>query len=173
MSIVTKELASNLAKKICEKANSEAQKLLEEISKELTEICMKDVPDEVKEVFKKYPTWIDQTWNVQMHGTGWNYEWFNVGPVPAEKGHRINLTIENKALNDAILKKWKSYEKQIDKIKSLKREYENCFLQLRTFKKVEAAFPELKNFLPQKENNMQLIPAIDKLQQQLPKLIGA
>ncbi len=141
---ITKPLKEGIAKK--EKELGEA----------LAQVLEKEVPKEVAEAYKKYPTWIKSRSGVSLQGHGFSYTGISLyRSVPREKEeYYYNIpAAESKAihkLNNELIDLEKQYKETRETI-------ENTLLTLGTDKRVQETYPEAYPFLPVRNNCTALI----------------
>lgn len=146
MARITKEIASEVAKKLTSKKTEEIKTLENELETKLEGFILKKIPKEVLDLFKKHPNYFNTTYSFRLSGNGLNYEYLqtknsipytgNNSFLPSIEEAELLLSLNNK-IND--LKQKKS---------ELFREIENLLYNLRTYSKVNSEFPEATPYLP-------------------------
>lgn len=144
MSIITKTQAEEVAVKLTAKQQKEYEKARLETQTFFTEKYLSTVPEEVKNLFEKYPSYFDSRKEFQLQGNGFNWQYvhtlkevpcskrtYSPGPKEAEKLLKL--------LNFEDLKR--------SELKKLRSEIEIALNSLRTFKRINESFPEARPHL--------------------------
>lgn len=144
MSIITKTQAQEIAVKLTTNQQKEYDKARKETQTFFTEKYLATIPEEVKNLFEKYPSYFVSRKEFQLQGNGFNWQYVNAlkevpysnrtySPEPKEAEKLLKLlNIED--------------EKRIELIK-LRSEIEIALNSLRTFKRINESFPEASKYL--------------------------
>lgn len=144
---ITKAIAVEVAEKLIQKQGLELKGLKEDLKQKLENIILGTIPKEIKDFYKKHPSYVETRQSFQLSGNGFEYQYLNTkNHIPAFKSSfQPNET-------DALLIK-----NSLNQIKDKEKEYKKLFSEievalfgLRTYKRVEENFPEAFLLLPNK-----------------------
>lgn len=142
---ITREIATQVAKKLTEKKLKEVSELQNDLLKSFTEIVKKTIPAEVIEFHKKHKGYVNERISVQLHGNGWEWQTLSFSePLPLKE----RAFVPKPKDSDLLLNKHNAYEEARRSLLSLVEELENVLYNLRTYSKVNLEFPEATPFLP-------------------------
>lgn len=147
MSVITKTMAAEAAKKLTEKKAEDLQKSAEKISEVFEEMYKKTLSSEVLDLFEKHPSYFKSRTSFQLKGEGLNYEY-----VCLNKGlpYSSNIFTPTKTQAAELRKALDSIERKRKILHDLKTEIEITLWSLRSYKKIAEFLPEAVPFLPQK-----------------------
>lgn len=156
---VTKTLAEEVARKLCEKFNTGIASKKKELEALVTQEAWRRIPDEVTKLFKKDPSFIMSRSQVTLDNDG-DMKWQRISftsPIPYSKS-------ETKfALPPKLLKEATKLYKEITTLKRDKKKVNAEIIQaivaLRTYKRVENDFPEAFKFFPKESES--LLPSVN------------
>lgn len=148
MSRITKDIASDIAKKLVQKKRDAVNKLNSEFAKKASEFYVKTLPEKVvkafeDEVLKKY---IDTTTSIRLSGHGWNYQYVPLDkPYPNNSKSVQHFTPKQMEI---LLKMYNDHSTADNEVKNLKSKIEIALYNLKTYARVAEAFPEAVSHLP-------------------------
>lgn len=144
MSIITKTQAGEIAVKLTANQQKEYDKARKETQTFFTEKYLATVPEEVKTLFEKYPSYFDSRKEFQLQGNGFNWQYVNtLKEVPCSK---ITYSPEPKEA-EKLLKLLNIEDVKRNELKKLRSEIEVALNSLRTFKRINESFPEASKYL--------------------------
>jgi len=150
MGKISRAVAYTAALKITEPIKYKADQLLREISEYVESIYLKEIPSDVKEVFEKFPEYIDKNTGCYVSGPGLSSTYYVKFKkfLPSKNGYSANLLLNNK--ESVKLIKMKDEQEDLNaKYKKTTQEIEETILALGTHKKVAENMPEALRFLPE------------------------
>lgn len=147
MSIITKTMAAEVAKKLTEKKAEDLQKTAAKISELFEEMYKETLNPEVLNLFEKHPSYFKSRTDFQLKGEGLNYEY-----VSLSKGlpYSSNIFTPTKTQAAGLRKALDSKERKRKTLHDLKNEIEITLWSLRSYKKIGEFLPEAIPFLPEK-----------------------
>lgn len=144
MSIITKTQAQEIAVKLTVNQQKEYDKARKETQTFFTEKYLATVPDEVKNLFEKYPSYFDSSKEFQLQGNGFNWQYVQtLKEVPYSK--RTYSPDPKEA--EKLLKLLNTEDCKRAELKKLRSEIEIALNSLRTFKRINESFPEASQYL--------------------------
>jgi len=153
MSRISNDLAGQIAVKLTEKSRIAVKKLHEEYQAIATELYEDQIPNEVKEVFKKHPDWFYTRQSLYFTGQGFNYE--RVIPtrhIICNNGTDAHLKLTG-AIASKLMTAKRKWEKAEKEYKLLKDESKQALLTLKTFNNIRKELPEAAPMLPPPMSN--------------------
>jgi len=155
---ITKTIAAEVAEKLLSKQVLELQGLKEDLKQKLENIILSTIPKEIKDFYKKYPSYVETRQSFQLSGNGFEYQYLNTkNHIPSFKSsfqpNESDALLIKNSLNEI-----KDKEKECKKLFS---EIEIALFGLRTYKRVEENFPEAFVFLPNSISNKLIINISD------------
>lgn len=147
MSIITKQIAYDVALLLCVKKEKEVKKSSNILKDFFTDFYEKQLPKSVLEGFKINPDYYKKADYISVVGTGlnWNSIDFNK-KLPIKEN---NVAIDEKTAAKLVVMMNKKSE-DLKGYNALMTEIQNALLNLRTYKKIEENFPEAFKLLPEK-----------------------
>lgn len=144
---ITKTIAVEVSEKLIQKQGLELKQLKENLKVKLEEIILNTIPKEIKDFYKKHPSYVETRQSFQLSGNGFEYQYLNTkNHIPAFKTsfqpNEVDALLIKNLLNE-IKDKEKEYKKLFSEI-------EIALFGLRTYKRVEENFPEAFLLLPNK-----------------------
>lgn len=148
MSRISNDLAGQIATKLTEKSRVAAEKLHIEFRDLVTKTYESQIPDEVKNCFKKNPDWFYTRGTIKLNGHGFNWE--HVGatnPVISNSNESSLLKMSDKIAANLMtaMRKW---QKAKEKYETLRAEAKQALLALKTFSNIRKELPEASSMLP-------------------------
>lgn len=163
MSIITKTIAKAVATKLVEKQSQKVQDLKIELGNYFTNEYQNTLPRVVLEGFKNHPNFFNTCKSFSMTGHGFNWE-----TITANKS--LPCTSSSKTFDETVLRELR---KKYDAVKDAKKlvetlifEIETALLNLKTYSKINANFPEATPFLPIKTDTA-LMVNVDNIRNKL------
>jgi len=155
---ITKTIAAEVAEKLLSKQVLELQGLKEDLKQKLENIILSTIPKEIKDFYKKYPSYVETRQSFQLSGNGFEYQYLNTkNHIPSFKSsfqpNESDALLIKNSLNE-IKDKEKEYKKLFSEI-------EIALFGLRTYKRVEENFPEAFVFLPNSISNKLVVNISD------------
>lgn len=166
MATLSKIAIENIAEKMTEKSKQYKNELFKKYSDLVAHIYQAQIPDEIKEIFKTHPEYIETTSHICLDGHGFNRELVDVGKQLPSKSHYaayVNLTAP---IADKIIKAKRKWEKARDDYKQLYQETESALMALKTNKNIRENLPEAIPYLPPPMSNS-LVVNFESLQNRL------
>lgn len=163
--VISKSVANDIAKILCQKHYKFYENVYSDFLRKTQELYEALIPEKVMEFFKEFPDFTSAVNGVYLYGNGWRTSLY----VPFSR--RIPSIKDNETFckkHGAELRKM--YDKAqtlLENYKSLVTEVESTLLGLKTYKAIEATFPEAKRYLPVKNKNMALIVNVDSTRSKL------
>jgi len=163
MSIITKSMAAEVAKKLTEKKANTLAAAKIELQKVFTEMYEQKINPEVLKLYTKYPSYFNSRTDFQVSGNGLNYEWFEtLKAMPC-----INAQFKPDGNQAAELIRLKGVRDDIGtELRKLRYELETVLWSLRSYKKIAEFLPEAAPFLPAKITTA-LVVNVSDLRQRL------
>lgn len=143
---VSKYQASLVAKKMTEKKKEEMLKLNREFMQSVTDEYKKTVPNEVLQLFEKYPNYFDRVRGTYLNGHGFNREYVELTVRYPDSGSSIELTAKLAEKLMGMKHKADNAKKEYNDLVS---ELEIALFNLRTYAAIEKAIPEAVPYLPE------------------------
>lgn len=144
MSIITKTQAEEAAVKLTATQQKEYDKARKETQTCFTELYLATIPEEVKSLFEKYPSYFVSRKEFQLHGNGFNWQHVNtLKEVPCAK--RAYSPEPKEA--EKLLKLLNIEAEKRSELEKLRSEIEIALNSLRTFKRIKESFPEASKYL--------------------------
>lgn len=142
---ITKQIAAEVANKVTANLRAEYEKICNEIDSRLVTIVKNGVPEEVAQVYRKYPAYILTNSSAAVSGVGVPRRWVYLDDeIPYTD--EITLSREqSKEIADMVRKA----DKLNDRIRDTRAKVRATLLALGTAKKVQEQLPELVQFLPE------------------------
>jgi len=164
MSRITKEIASQVAKKLTAKKLEEITNLEKEIATKFEAIYLNRLSKEIKETFKKHKNYFYTRSQFQVSGSGFDYFYVNtLNEVPYNRNSSFVATKEDADVLLPLINNKKLLKGNYDK---LIIEIEALLYGLRTYSKVISEFPEAEPFLPYNLSN-KLMVNVSEIRNQL------
>ncbi len=154
--ILTKEAARKIAYLLCAKHEAKQKAALKYFEDFVTTEYEKEIPVEIKKLFKKHSKWFNCLSYIQLNGHGFNYQSVSMTkhvPCIANKRY-LELSTETAAQAKKLFNTWQDLHKSY---KDLLLEVENALLTLKTFARITERFPEAKQYLPKAESRELII----------------
>lgn len=149
MAVISKQVAHDVAKLLAKKKKEEVNALVEKFNMYLIEEYNKTLPPEVVEFAKKYPHYIEHRSYIRVTGNGFRFEDFSIEErVIIHKSS--NYFEPNEKVAAVLVKMRNAYKNKREEYGKLVTDIENALIQLRTYKNIEAQFPNAVEFLPSK-----------------------
>ena len=152
MSIISQAIATAISSQLTQHLQVEKNAIEKEVSQLVYDTVMKTVPEDVLKCFKKHPRFFNEKKSVQLVGHGFN--WKNADLIKALPltTTLFTLTDVNEAkLIDSLMNKASAKHNEV---RDLKQSIYNALIALRSYKSIEANFPEAAKYLPKKEGRM-------------------
>jgi len=132
MSVISKDLAGQIAIKLTEKSRLFMEKLHTEYKDVVTELYEDQTPQDVKDCCKKHPEWFYKRGYVSFSGYGFNYESVSTTrQVICNGGTNANLHLTSK-IADKIMSPYRKWEKAKEKYEKLKDDTKQAIIALKT-----------------------------------------
>lgn len=155
--IISKQIATEIAKKLTQKKYDALEKIKKEISEKAYEIAKADVKKDIFEMYEKNKSFFKTSSAISFIGTGLNYESVTLPtPIPSTGGWNVRKQLNDKQASVfvSLFSKRDSLKKEL---RELFLEIENALLSLKSYLKITAQFPEAAKYLPIKENKELMI----------------
>jgi hypothetical protein len=165
---ISQELAKQISFKLTEKSKSHVEALKKEYYKLAQHYYEAQIPDDIKNAFKKHPEWFYTRQIIEFSGHGFNWENIKAdAPVICNDGTSAHLKLNEKSSSklSTAKNKYKKAEEQYD---SLRTETEQALLTLKTYKNIREELPEAAPYLPPPISNA-LVVNFDSLKKRLDK----
>lgn len=166
MSRISKDLAGQIARKLTEKSRIATEKYLKEYQKLVTDLYEEQIPQAVKDCFKKYPDWFYTRLHVTFAGHGFSHE--SITPTKnliCNEGTSSTLILTAK-IADQLTSAKRKWLKAKDNYDQLRLESEQALLTLKTFNNIRKELPEAAPMLPPPMSNA-LVVNFDSLKNRL------
>lgn len=167
-SIISKDLASQIAYKLTEKTKIVCDNLHLQYKNLVLEFYEKQTPKEIKELRLKYPDWLYTTRRISFSGHGFRYEEVVAVSSVVTNSHQNAILELTSAIADKIIKSKRKYEKAKEQYEQLKSETNQALLTLKTFSNIRKELPQAIPFLPPPISNS-LVINLDPLKTKLDK----
>ena len=169
MSVISKDLARQIATKLTEKSRIAKDELHKEYRQLVTDLYKEQVPDDVSKCFKNNPDWFYTQSSIRLDGHGFDWEYVATmgGNVIANGGSNAFLKLTSKTA-DKITNSKRKWEKAKDSYELLKDETVQALLALKTFANIRKELPEASPMLPPPMSNA-LVCNFDSLKKKLNK----
>lgn len=144
--VISKEQARIIAEKMCDKKLAAFEKAKLNVSKVVTELRKKEIPQNVLRFFKKHPGYFQRSTEIRFEGHGLSFTYLTMTEsLPYQRNRLLHLTSDTaNKIKDAL----KARDKAEEEYKGLKSEISTALLSLRTYKRITEAFPEAAKHLP-------------------------
>ena len=144
MSNISKTQAEEIAVKLTATQQKEYDKARKETQTFFTEKYLATIPEEVKTLFEKYPSYFESRKDFQLQGNGFNWQYVNtLKEVPcAKRTYSPEPKEAEKLLKLLTVEESKRFE-----LEKLRSEIEIALNSLRTFKRINESFPEASKYL--------------------------
>lgn len=153
MSVISKDLARQIATKLTEKSRIAAEKLHVEYRELVTHSYEEQTPTEVKSLFKKFADWFYTRGSIRLNGHGFNYEYISsTRNVICNSNNECNLLLTAKVAEKLVSAKRK-WEKAKKVYEELKEESKQALLTLKTFNNIRKEIPAAASMLPPPMSN--------------------
>ena len=146
MSTVSKTLVKDLASELLKPLNLKLSKAFDERGEALENILLARVPSIVLDVFKKFPQYIETGQHFNISGEGFDYTRITTKNKIVCAGS-TNILV-NKKEAEKLKPFCNAYESLRTDVSNTREELEAVLYELRSYKRVLEAFPELEKFLP-------------------------
>lgn len=164
MSVISKDLAGQIAIKLTSKSSEYKEGLYEDFRNLAVLAYRESIPDEVMAMFKKYPDYIETTEGVRLDGNGFSREYVSmIGQLPGTGNFKLSVKWAEK-----ITTAKRKYEDAKKKYGELRRETESALLALKTINNIRKELPAAAPFLPPPISNA-LVCNFDSLKKKLQK----
>lgn len=151
--VISKAIARKVSYKLVEKQKQLLEDLERQFAKEVYDVYVSNLPDEVVEMSAKHPQYFTFTNSIRIIGFGFD-EWVEVPDdievicnqgenSRAEVKFRQPIYKKAKAIKSRIVKEKKDYNKT-------RYQLEEMLLRLRSYKKIIQAIPQAAEHLPDK-----------------------
>lgn len=148
--VISKQLASEIAKHLTESNNVEINTLKKQLSDIVYKEYVKKVPKDVIKGFKENPDYFNVTTQIQLVGNGFNYDYITIAKAP------YNYNSNRMTLTGDVGKQAEKLHVEIKKLKEVKtnlfNEIESTLLALKTYKRIETEFKKAAKYLPKKQS---------------------
>lgn len=161
---ITKVLAEEVSRKLTAKMQEEVDQLADQIKTKATAIVIAGIPDEVYNLFKKYPRYFDPKGYASFAGNGLNYNHFDLTEDLPIADNCISV---NKADGRELVKLSDERSKKTKALRELRSEIVSSLLSLGSFAKIKQAFPEASAYLPENPTSTALVPNLEGLRAKL------
>lgn len=161
MSRITKTQCEEISKAMTMKMTEEMRSIQNQINLIFEKYIRSKIPNEVMEMFKKYPHLFSTRKYFHLNNTNLKIE--ISGAVPYSNNESGWVSELDKEIETKILSLWKTYRNIEDKRYELRRKIETALYDLRTYKKITELLPEAVPFIKANENE-QLLPSIPIIQ---------
>lgn len=166
MSVISKDLAGQIATKLTEASRIESDKLHVEFRELVTKFYEDQTPDEVKKCLKNNPDWISTKQSVRLHGHGFDWEYISTTrPIICNDRDGGDMKMTSK-ISDQLMTLKRKWEKAKDKYKTLKDETKQALLTLKTYNNIRKEIPLAAPMLPPPISNA-LVVSFDSLKRRL------
>ena len=162
MSIVTKDIANRVSRQIVEPIGKKIEEIEKEMEEYVREIAIKNIPEEILKFYTKHPKYMDSCTRIYCEGVGINdYKVVDIDAIPTNEGWSKTINL-NKIDAGKVVKWDNKIDDLSDKKTTTKNEIYHPLLNLRTYKKVQEALPEVYSYLPNINAGKQLmiIPSV-------------
>ena len=146
MRTVSKSLAKDLASELLKPLNLKVSKAFDERGEALENILLARVPSIVLEVFERFPQYIETRPCFNISGEGFDYTRI-VTKNKIVCAVNTNILVDKKEA-EKLKPFCNAYESLRTDVSNTREELEAVLYELRSYKRVLEAFPELEKFLP-------------------------
>ena len=146
MSTVSKALAKDLASELLKPLDLKLSKAFDERGEALENILLARVPSIVLDVFKKFPQYIETDRYFNISGEGFDYTRIVTKNKIICAGN-ANIVVDKREA-EKLKPFCNAYESLRTDVSNTRVELEAVLYELRSYKRVLEAFPELEKFLP-------------------------
>jgi len=147
MSIITKSMAAEVAKKLTEKKAENLTAAKKELQKVFTEMYEQGANSEILKLYTKYPSYFNSRTEFQVSGNGMSYEWFET--TKALPCYNAQFKPDENQAAELIRLKGVKEAREVE-LRKLRYELETVLWSLRSYKKIAEFLPEAAPFLPEK-----------------------
>jgi hypothetical protein len=171
MSIISKDLAWDVAVAVCHKKCSQRDKANKEFKQAVADSYLhENVPLLVTEMYQKIPEFITHSRTLYLKGNGWNTVsvFLNTPIIVKAKTDNIQSVYYYPSEKESkkLQKLFHVYEKLKKEYDDLLTETQNTLLTLKTYKRVQEQFPLAYKYLPVKAKT-EVIVNISQLLQKI------
>lgn len=144
MSNITKTQAQEIAVKLTETHKKDYDKACKETQSFFTEKYLATIPEEIKTLFEKHPSYFTSRKEFQLQGNGFSWQYIEtLKEVPFSK--RTHSPEPKEA--EKLLKLLNTEDEKRNELRKLRTEIELALNSLRTFKRINESFPEANKYL--------------------------
>lgn len=149
MAVISQSVAHDVAQKIAKTKLNQVNLLIDKFNELLVSEYNKTLPSSVVEFYKKMPQYIETQSYIRVTGNGFHIDSFavNTRVITNKSSTCFEPSIEVAAI---LLKMYNEYKTERKVYDSLVVDIENALIQLKTYKNIEAQFPDAIKFLPTK-----------------------
>jgi hypothetical protein len=149
MAVISKQVAQDVAIKLCRKKKEEINILVDEFNNYLVSEYNKFLPPSVIAFHKQMPHYIETRSYIRVTGNGFSYEDIRLGfHVITDKSN--NFFEPDKECAEILLRMKNIIIDKKKALNKLENDIENALIQLRTYKNIETQFPDAIKYLPTK-----------------------
>lgn len=165
MSVVTKEIAKEIAKILTAKKADKVEKMEKSFSNKVLAAYNKSLPQSIRAAFKSHPQYFRGGSYINLSGNGWSHRQVSLGDrvVHPKDGAYWSPQAE---VNQMLTKLDYEIQDAKKEIATLVTEIESALLSLRTYKRIEEKFPEAFKVIPEKVSTA-LIVNLDEVRAKL------
>ncbi len=148
MSVISKDLAGQIAQKLTEKSRIAMEELHLEYRQLVTEFYEKATPKDVKACFKKHKEWFHTRSTICFDGNGFRWERVSsVRPIihNTNSDPKLELTPE---IATQLRKSKDAWDNAKEKYDRLKAEVKQALITLKTYNNIRKELPEAAPYLP-------------------------
>ncbi len=151
MSIISKDLARQIAKKLTQKKYDALTKTKKELSDYAYEIAKSTIKKDVFDFYLKNKMYFKTSTSITFVGPGLNHENVHINEIPSNGSWNVTKLASDKEAKSIVefLNSIKTQKKQINE---LFLEIESALLGLKTYARITENFKEASKYLPIKEN---------------------
>lgn len=169
MSVLSKDLAKQIAKKLTQKSKDNVDFLLREYQQGVADAYEVSLPNDVLVFYKKYSKYTNSVLSIRMYGNGFNHEVVNIFKSLPNDDNSYYATFEpNAKVAEKLVKAKQKYEKAKKEYNILLEESEQALLTLKTYNNIRKELPEAAPYLPPPLSNA-LVVNFDSLKKRLNK----
>lgn len=166
MSRITKQIAEDVSKAMTAEKRKAATELEIAFKDEVRKTALSRLPKKVIELFEsEFKPYMKRTGYAKLCGNGFNYNTVYFSDIPTNDNNSLVLTEEE---GEKLSKMEWSYKNSKDEVKKLEEKIFNAlYFTLKSYKNVEAHFPEAYEHLPKLSTSTALTINLDKLRQEI------
>lgn len=167
---ITKNVAESIGYKLTQKIADKIKIKRSEISEIVSKIYLENLPKDIVSISEKHRKYFKVSHKIRCEGNGLNSIEITLTKSVISDGNWQLCILPSVSEAKKILKIYNELQDLNEKEKELKKSIENTLLQLRTYKRIEAEFPEAFEFLPKDSVVNTLAVPIEDIRSQLKAL---